>query len=135
MRVLVDSSVWGDFFNAFDSPQALALERLIEGEEDICTCGVVVSEVFQGFRKDETSGKLAELFRALLFLEPSGIAPYFRAAEVYRALRKRGITVRSTIDCLIAVLADENDCYLLARDKDLRDIVASGVVDVPLWPG
>jgi len=86
MKVLVDSSVWADFFNAFTSPEGLALERLIESEEEICTCGVVVSEVFQGFKKDETSGKLADLFGALLFLKPSGIAPYFRAADAYRAL-------------------------------------------------
>lgn len=53
-----------------------------------------------------------------------GISPYFRAAGLYRALRLRGKTIRSTIDCLIAVLAEENDCALLARDRDLELILS-----------
>lgn len=134
MRVLVDTSVWGDFFNGHPSVEAKALEKLIDGDEEICTCGVVVSEVFQGLKRDATRSRLEDLFRDLSFLSAVGIEPYFRAAELYRTLRKRGITIRSTIDCLIAVIAAEHDCYLLAKDKDLRTIIASSVLTLSPWP-
>jgi predicted nucleic acid-binding protein len=78
--------------------------------------------------------ELADLFRQLGFLEPDGIDAYFRAATLYRDLRARGVTVRSTIDCLIAVLAEAHGCHLLARDRDLARILESGLVAVRPWP-
>jgi predicted nucleic acid-binding protein len=135
MKILVDSSVWGDFFNGYPSTEANALAGLIEEGEDICTCGVVVSEVFQGLRrKDETLNQIEGLFRELTFLEAVGFDIYLRSAEVYRLLRRRGITIRSTIDCLIAVLAETNGCYLLAKDKDMRAVVNSGILRLSSWP-
>ena len=135
MKVLVDSSVWADFFNGYRSVEAIALEKLINSNEEICTCGVVVSEVFQGLKKDATRGRLQDLFHNLTFLKTDGIAPYFSAAELYRSLRKRGVTIRSTIDCLIAVVAEENGCFLLAKDKDLRAIADSSLLDLRSWSG
>ncbi len=133
MKVLVDSSVWRDFFNGHPSVEARALEQLIKGDEEICTCGVVVSEVFQGLKRDDTRSRLETLFRELTYLDP-GIDPYFKSAELYRTLRKRGITIRSTIDCLFAVVAEENQCYILAKDKDLRAIVDSSILELSSWP-
>jgi predicted nucleic acid-binding protein len=134
LKVLVDSSVWVDFFNGYASPERNALSELFESPHEICTCGVVVSEVFQGLRRMPERIRLAELFLDLDFLEPQSIELYFRAADLYRALRQRGKTIRSTIDCLIAVLAEENDCALLARDRDLETILASGALRVSRWP-
>jgi predicted nucleic acid-binding protein len=54
--------------------------------------------------------------------------------EVYRRLRERGVTIRSTIDCIIAVIAEEAGCALLARDRDLDALLASGLVKVEPWP-
>jgi hypothetical protein len=134
VRVLVDTSVWVDFLNGHDSPQKLALARLIDGEGDLCTCGVVVAEVFQGLRRERGRSELEELFRELTFLDAPGVDPYLKAAELYRGLRARGITIRSTIDCLIAVLAEEAGCSLLARDRDLAAIVDSGLLRLRLLP-
>jgi predicted nucleic acid-binding protein len=128
MRVLVDTSAWVDFLNGHESAERQAVADLIAGQDEICTCGVIAAEVFQGLRHDKGRKELQEMFRNLVFLEPSGIDPYFRAAEVYRLLRERGITVRSTIDCLIAVIAEEHDCSVLARDRDLHAILQSGLV-------
>ena len=133
MRVLVDTSAWVDFLNGYPSPERTALVELIAGQDEICTCGIVVSEVFQGLRRDRGRDKLARLFGELVFLEPSGVDLYFRAAEVYRALRRRGTTVRSTIDCLIAELAEENGCSVLARDRDMEAILSSGLVKAGVW--
>jgi hypothetical protein len=133
LRVLVDTSAWVDFLNGYPSAERKALAELVAGQDEICTCGIVVAEVFQGLRRDRGRDELARLFRKLKFLEPSGIDAYFRAADLYRALRRRGITVRSTIDCLVAALAEENDCYVLARDRDIAAILTSGLVKVGVW--
>lgn len=134
MRILVDSSVWADFFNGYPSPEKRALAALFPSDHEVCTCGVVVAEVFQGLRQDKGRAQLSELFRDLTFLEPSGIDFYFRAAHLYRSLRKRGKTVRSTIDCVIAVFAEEHGCSLLARDGDMDVILESGLLKVSRWP-
>jgi hypothetical protein len=134
VRVLVDTSVWADFLNGYPSRQASALAELLAGDDELCTCGTIVAEVFQGLRKDEGRRAIQRSFEDLAFLEPSGISLYFRAAEVYRRLRETGHTVPSTIDCVIAVIAEENACYLLARDRDMDAILGSGVVKVRRWP-
>lgn len=134
MRILVDSSVWIDFFNGHASAERNALSSLFESDHQICTCGVVVSEVLQGLRMTRTRVKIAELFLDLTLLEPQGIELYFRAADLYSGLRDRGKTIRSTIDCLIAVIAEQHGCALLARDKDLQLILDSGFLRLSRWP-
>lgn len=134
MKVLVDTSVWADFFNGFESAEQRALARLIAGDDEICTCGVVVAEVFQGLRRPAGRPEIEVLFRELVFLEPVGLEPYLRAADVCRRLRARGVTVRSTIDCLIAVIAEENGCDILSRDRDLAAILDSGLVEARALP-
>ena len=134
MKILVDTSVWADFFSGFETTEQKALSRLIAGNEEICTCGVVVAEVFQGLRRPAGRGAIEGLFRELVFLEPVGIEPYLRAADIYRRLRGRGVTVRSTIDCLIAVIAEENGCDILSRDRDLAAILGSGLVKARACP-
>ena len=135
MRILIDTSAWIDFLNGYASPERRAVAGLVAGEEELCTCGVIVAEVFQGLRRDQGRDDLQRLFRKLLFLEASGIGIYLRAAEIYRVLRRKGITVRSTIDCLIAALAEEHGCRVLARDRDLKLILQSGLVKSHLWLG
>lgn len=134
MRVLVDTSAWVDFLNGFPSPEHHALGELLLGQEEVCTCGVVVAEVLQGLRRDKGRGEVQARFRELAFLEPSGIETYEAAADLYRGLRARGVTIRSTIDCLIAVLADANGCFVLARNSDLSAILKSGLVKARAWP-
>ena len=134
MRVLVDTSVWADFFNDYPSPEQRALADLFTRDDEICTCGVVVAEVFQGLRKEKGRSELSDLFRDLTYLETTGIELYFRAADLYRALRQRGKTIRSTIDCVIAVLAEEHGCAVLARDGDMEMILGSGLLTVGGWP-
>jgi predicted nucleic acid-binding protein len=133
VSVLVDTSAWVDYLNGFASPAADALTDLLQGDEDICTCGIVVSEVFQGLRRDRERGAIQRSFQDLLFLEPSGVGLYLRAAELYRSLRKQGVTVRSTVDCIVAALAEEADCALLARNSDMDAILDSGLLKADRW--
>lgn len=134
MKILVDTSVWVDFLNGFPSRERATLAQLLESDHELCTCGVVIAEVFQGLRRDKGRARLGRLFRELTYLDPSGVDLYFRAAEVYRLLRERGRTIRSTIDCVIAVLAEENGTFVLVRDRDLTTIVESRLVRTALWP-
>lgn len=134
MRVLVDTSAWVEFLNGARSPHADAVDALLRGDDEPCTCGIVVAEVFQGLRRDATRKAIERSFRAMPFIEPEGPDIYLRAAEVYRRLRERGVTIRSTIDCIIAVMAEEGGCALLSRDRDLDALLASGLVKVKSWP-
>lgn len=132
MRVLVDSSAWIEFLNGNPSRTAEEVSKLLGSEHVLSTCGLIVAEVFQGLRRESGFGRVTSMFGDLDFLEPAGIVTYLRAAEVYRELRSRGITVRSTIDCILAVLAEENGCSVLARDRDLEAILGSGLLEAPL---
>jgi len=134
MRVLIDTSAWVDFLNGHPSPESRAVADLIAGEDELCTCGVIISEVFQGLRHDGTRDGLERLFRKLVFLEPKGIDLYLRAAEIYRLLRRKGKTVRSTVDCLIVALAEDYGCHVLAKDLDMELILSGGLARARLWP-
>ena len=127
MRVLVDTSVWVDFFNGYPSAEAEALARLIQDEVEILTCGVVVSEFLQGIRNHATLAALERHFRDMDWLTPKEPDTYLKAAFLYRQLRSSGITIRSTIDCLIAQLAEEQAVFLLFKDRGLHNIVGSGL--------
>jgi predicted nucleic acid-binding protein len=118
--------VWGDFFNGHPSPEADMLARLLRGDGDVATCGLVIAEVFQGFR-NEPAG-LRQRFADMECLHARHPETYFAAADLYRNLRKRGVTVRSTIDCLLVCLAAERDAWVLAKDRDIARILASGLV-------
>lgn len=132
MRVLVDSSAWIEFLNGNPSRTAEEVSKLLGSEHVLSTCGLIVAEVFHGLRRGSGFGRVTSMFEDLDFLEPTGIVTYLRAAEVYRELRSRGITVRSTIDCIIATLAEEHGCSVLARDRDLEAILGSGLLKASL---
>ena len=127
MRVLVDTSVWIDFFNEHPGKEAEILAQLLRDEAEIVTCGVVITELFQGIRRTASLPELEGQFRDMECLAPREPDTYFAAASLYRDLRARGITIRSTIDCLIACLAAESDALLLARDRDVVQILDSGL--------
>jgi predicted nucleic acid-binding protein len=115
--VLVDTTVWIDFFADRSEPHVAALQEFIEIEEDLCLCGIILAEVLQGIRSDEDYIKTKKYLDDLIFL-PMRQATFIRAAEVYRSLRKRGVTIRKPVDCMIASVAIEHDIPLLHNDRD-----------------
>jgi hypothetical protein len=121
MMVLVDSTVWIDFFSSRSSPHVNALEILIEERNDICICGVILTEVLQGIQNDLEYKKTKDLFNNLIFL-PMPNQVFIHSAKIYRSLRKKGITIRNTVDCMIAAVAIENKIPLLHNDKDFIPI-------------
>ncbi|MBM3788976.1 MAG: PIN domain nuclease [Acidobacteria bacterium] len=119
--VLVDTSVWIDFLGGRDSGQVVKLERLIEESEDICTCGVILTEVLQGIREDSDYARTLSRFNSFLYLEMRR-GTFFKAAQLYRSLRRRGLTVSKPVDCMIAAVAIEHNVVLLHNDKDFEPI-------------
>jgi len=121
MMILIDTTVWIDFFKASSLHHVVILENLISNREDICICGIIISEVLQGIRKDSEYTKTRELFEELIIL-PMHNSTFFRSAEIYRALRRKGITIRKPLDCMIASVAIENEIPLLHNDRDFAPI-------------
>jgi len=115
--VLVDTSVWIDFFGDRSTPEVAELERLLNEEADICICGVILTEVLQGIREDVSYRKTLSYFDAFLFL-PMNQETFVKAAQLYRSLRRRGITVRKPVDCMIAATAIAHGAALLHNDRD-----------------
>jgi predicted nucleic acid-binding protein len=119
--VLIDTTVWTDFFASRALPHVAVLERLIKNREDICICGIILAEVLQGIREEGEFRKTKELFNAMIFL-PMPYPVFLFAAEVYRTLRRKGITIRNSVDCMIASVAIENGIMLLHNDRDFVPI-------------
>ncbi|HVR41471.1 MAG TPA: PIN domain-containing protein [Thermoanaerobaculia bacterium] len=134
MRVLVDTSVWVDFFNRHPSAQTETLASLLEEEADVVTCGLIVAEVLQGLREAKSRSAIETHFREMEWLSPEEPETYIEAASLFRRLRARGITIRSTVDCVIAYLAAQHDVLLLAKDRDLSLIVESKLLDLRSMP-
>jgi predicted nucleic acid-binding protein len=121
MMVLVDTTVWIDFFADRKEQHVVALQEMIENEEDLCLCGIILAEVLQGIRSDEDYVETKDYLDDLIFL-PMGQATFVRAAEIYRSLRKKGVTIRKPVDCMIASIAIEHDIRLLHNDRDFDHI-------------
>jgi predicted nucleic acid-binding protein len=119
--VLVDTTVWIDYFASRSTIQAVTLEQLINDRKDLCICGIILTEVLQGIRKDSDFIKIHAIFNNLLFL-PMPYAVFIRSAKIYRKLRRKGITIRKSLDCMIASVALENDIPLLHNDWDFKPI-------------
>jgi predicted nucleic acid-binding protein len=134
MRVLVDTSVWVDFLNGHPSRHAETLAQLIREEADLVTCGLVVSEVLQGLRKSKTVLTIETHFREMDWLSPTEPDTYLEAADLLRSLRARGLTIRSTIDCVIAKLAADHGALILSKDRDLTLIVESRFLNLRSMP-
>lgn len=123
--LVVDSSVWIDFFNARDSAARLELRRLLDdGSTRLVIPDLVLFEVLRGFR-EERALRQARLLLQTLSIEPCGGEDLaLAAAEHYRHLRARGITVRSSIDVMVAAFCIENDYLLLHSDRDYDALAA-----------
>jgi len=117
--ILVDSSVWIDFFSSSPGRAGNELRRIIEEAEPFALTGVVVAEVLQGLTRDES--RVEEYLAMWEMLEPSGFSTYREAAVIFRLARSKGISL-TTIDTLIAAIAMEHDASLFSLDKDFSHL-------------
>lgn len=118
--VLVDTSIWIDFFQNNDSFHTITLEGLIKDNNRAVVCGVVLQEVLQGI-KDNTSYELTkERLLKLPFLDTNK-KTYIYASFLYRTLRRKGVTIPS-IDTTIAAIAVLNNIPLFTKDEHFKTI-------------
>jgi predicted nucleic acid-binding protein len=116
--ILVDTSVWIDFFNGADTPHRHELHRLIEQEVDLALTGLVLTEVLQGFRHEKDFRAAQEHLLTFPRFDLNPPEDYLGAARLYRECRRKGITVRKPIDCLIAQVPLANGLTVFHRDSD-----------------
>jgi predicted nucleic acid-binding protein len=119
--ILVDTSVWIDFFADRNLPHVDVLEQCILDNEDLALCGIILTEILQGIADDTTHRRVRRYLRPLIML-PMPETVFVRAADIYRKLRKKGITIRKSNDCIIAATALEHHCQLLHNDKDFSPV-------------
>lgn len=122
--MLVDTSVWIDYFNGYPSAEADRLARAIHDSEPITLCGIVITEILLGLRNDAEAARIAELLDAFDLAPELDRADYREAATLYRRCRSQGSTIRSTIDCLIAQVCILHGYDLLTKDRDFRQIAS-----------
>lgn len=122
--ILVDTSVWVDFLRGEDSSQRRVLHRLIEDEADISITEIIFTEILQGIKNDREFQAIKDYLLEFPIYRPKGIETYLHAARIYRDCRKKGKTVRRTVDCIIAAICIESDLVLLHKDSDFDLIEA-----------
>ena len=120
--ILVDSSVWIEYFNGELNPQTNFLDETL-GVEPLGIGDLIFLEVLQGFRGDREYQQAKLLLQDLTIFEMLGKDQAIRAADNYRFLRKKGITVRKTIDTIIATYCIERGFPLLFTDRDFAPFV------------
>ena len=116
--ILVDTSVWADFLKGESSPHRRTLHRLIEDEEDISITDIILTEILQGIKNDRDFKSAKDYLLEFPIYGPKSIETYIMAAQLYRDGRKKGKTVKKTVDCIIAAICIENDLTLLHNDAD-----------------
>lgn len=115
--IFVDSSVWIDYFRAADTPQVALLDSLL-GRTRIAVGDLIAAEVLQGVRDDKQFQWVKQVFDSFTRLDLCGYDLAVKAAENHRVLRANGITIRKTIDTLIATRCIEDGLTLLHADRD-----------------
>lgn len=120
--IVVDTTVWIDFLEARGSPFDLHLKKLIEQGEALALTDVIYCEVLQGILEENKFRRTRSILRAYPILQMRGLRTFEHAALIYRACRKKGLTIRKTADCLIAATCLEARAELYHNDRDFEAI-------------
>ncbi len=130
--IVVDSSVWIDFLNGRKAPHVARLQAIL-GNEEIIVGDLMLCEVLQGLASERAARQVEGLLRRFEIASMAGEAVAIAAARNFRSLRRRGITVRKTIDLLIGTWCIENRRPLLHNDGDFRPMAQHlGLIEASL---
>jgi hypothetical protein len=119
--MIVDSNTWADFFNGVGTPHVRRLDLAFQDEEDLAVVPIIITEVLQGFRTDDGFRRARRLLVSLPVIHPS-VGAHVRAAGMFRSLRRRGVTVRGALDCVIAQTCVDYGAELLSPGADFQQI-------------
>lgn len=117
--ILVDSSVWIAYFNGAQDPRTDLLDQLL-GSNPLVIGDLILTEVLQGFRSDRDFRTARKLLETLEFQPMLGCELAIKSADNYRNLRRKGVTIRKTIDVTIATFCIERGHQLLHADRDFE---------------
>jgi len=115
--VIVDTTVWIDFLKGRKTKEIEKLESLLSEEKDVFITGIIVQEILTGVKDRKDRNRVKRELDHFILINPT-LDTHVQAAEIFDACKKKGYTIRSIIDCLIASLALEYDLTLLEKDKD-----------------
>jgi predicted nucleic acid-binding protein len=117
--ILVDTSVWIDFFNGKDTAETDILDTTL-GRQEVAIGDLILLEILQGFRSDKDYNTAKKYLTELRLYSMLDSELALKAADNYRKLRKKGITIRKTADVIIATFCIENRLPLLYTDRDFQ---------------
>ena len=121
-EVLFDTSVWIDFFRGIENSQVELLSQLLENNQQVYVCPVILQEVLQGIRSERQYKDVKESMLSLEMLVLDSVQAAIGAADIYRKLRKKGISIRKSNDCLIAFYAQRFSLTIIHKDRDFDKI-------------
>ena len=121
--ILVDSSVWIDYFNGMRNWQTDLLDDLLSNDP-VLIGDLILAEVLQGFRSDDDFEAAKTCLSIIRFREIGGYEIALQSAQNYRLLRKKGVTVRKTIDVIIGTFCISEGITLLHNDRDFEPMVS-----------
>ena len=120
--MIVDTSVWIDFFNGVQNRHTDFLIDAIESGKPVFLHSIILMEILQGFRSDKDHADVKDILFSYNFVLEDPVPDAIGASDLYRSLKKKGATIRKTLDCLIAYTAIKNGLPLLHRDRDFDSI-------------
>lgn len=116
--IVVDTTVWIDFLNAARTPEDFHLQELIVEGQSIALTDLIFCEILQGIRDDPEMARTRTHLLHYPILRLDTLGRFEQGANIYRACRKQGLTIRKTIDCLIAAVCITNKVALFHKDSD-----------------
>ena len=118
--LIFDTSVWIDFLKGKNNPESDLLTSYIDNEDQVLLIPTILQVVLQGIREDTQYRQIKEIFSYFTVLQLPPVQAAIGAAELYRGLRKKGVTIRKSNDCLIAFYAIEFSTSLVHLDSDFE---------------
>lgn len=122
--IVVDTSVWIDVLNQTPGPQADHCVALIEAGQPVALTDIVFTEIMQGFGSDVDAARVERHLRGFPILRLQTVDDFALGAELYRTARRAGVTVRRTLDCLVAAVCVRAEVPILHADRDF-DLLAT----------
>lgn len=121
--IIIDTSVWIDFFNGIENTQVHTLSDYLENDDPIFTCPTILQEILQGISSNKQYVEIKEYLLCLNILNDDGLETALGAVKIYRTLRKKGISIRKSNDCIIAQYAFKYSLSILHKDRDFDLII------------
>jgi predicted nucleic acid-binding protein len=128
--ILIDTSAFIEFLNRTGSPFDREIESLISNNEETAIADIVLTEVLQGIKDDKEYAEIRKSLLSFPVYSLKSIDSYVAAADLYRKCRKKGVTIKNTVDLLIAQIALENDLILLHNDNDFESIASASNIKI-----